>query len=195
MRYPNFSFSFVFSLTVVCVIGLTMRANAVGSSHRGGLKKGDPVGAFRVVKIGGATGDGVEPGDDVCYRCRYGSSPLVMVFSRQTGSRTIELAQMLDTAISENEAFKLRGLFTLIGDDFATLKQQAQGFADQSAVQRLPIVVADDFENGPRDFQISPDDEVTIVMAVDSQVVARHVYAADSIDIVAVKRVVAMMLN
>ncbi len=45
------------------------------------LKQGDPIGAFYVTKVAGADEDGVPVGEELCYRCKYGSRPMVMVFT------------------------------------------------------------------------------------------------------------------
>ena len=57
------------------------------------LQQGDSVGVFYVTKVAGATNDGVAPGEQLCYRCRYGSSPIIMVFARRTGGACHRVGQ------------------------------------------------------------------------------------------------------
>lgn len=177
------------SLTIVC--GLTMAAE---SSTEDGLKQGDPIGAFRVTKVAGAEDDGVEPGDDLCYRCRYGSRPMVMIFARDTGGKVTDLVQKLDVAVGENEESRLSGLLTFIGAEASELKTKATEFAKASGVKRVPVVVAKDAKTGPLAYQIS-DAAVTIVVAKDSQVIAAHAFDADSIDVAKVMQEVKQMLD
>lgn len=160
-----------------------------------GLKEGDAIGVFYVTKVAGAVEDGVEPGDDLCYRCRYGSQPMVMVFARQTGGKLPELAKQLDAAIAKNEEAKLKGLLTLMGDDAVALKEQGKVIAQTSSVKKLPVVIAKDTKTGPLNYRLSSKDEVTIVLAKDSQVVATHVCSAEKIDLAAIMGQVSQMLD
>ena len=41
---------------------------AIADELKSGLQVGDDVGAFQVVKCGGAVEDGVDVGDELCYR-------------------------------------------------------------------------------------------------------------------------------
>lgn len=160
-----------------------------------GLKQGEAIGVFYVTKVAGAEDDEVELGDDLCYRCRYGSSPMVMVFARQTGGKVSQLVKELDEAITANEDAKLKGLLTLLGDDAAALKEDGKKIAAKSGAKKVPVVVAKDTKTGPLSYRLPTNAEVTIVVAKDSQVVATHIFAADKIDVAAVMREVKQMLN
>ena len=140
-----------------------------------GLKPGDPIGAFRVTKIAGATNDSVESGQLLCYRCRYGSSPMVMVFARKASEDLDPLVTALEEALGQHKDEKLRAMVTLIGEDLSELKVAAEAIADRTQVQRIPIVVAEDATTGPLGYQLSPSD-ITVIIAQDSQVVATEVF-------------------
>lgn len=159
-----------------------------------GLCKGDSIGAFYVTKIAGAEDDGVSEGEDLCYRCKYGQRPMVMVFARSGGEKMTQLVQKLDAAIGSHEDADLKGLVTMVGGDASDLKAEAQTLATAASSQHVPIVVSKD-PAGPKNYKLSDDVEITIVVASDSQVVARHEFKADSIDIAAVMTEVEQMLN
>ena len=160
-----------------------------------GLKKGDAIGAFYVTKVAGATDDGVEQGQQLCYRCKYGSRPMVMVFTRETGGKVTELVSKLDEAVAKHDDAQLKGFVTLIGDEKDSLKQKAEKFAEQAKAKTIPVVVAEDTENGPSSYQLDPKAEVTVVVATESQVVAKHTFKADQIDVAAVMKDVEGMLK
>jgi hypothetical protein len=86
-------------------------------------------------------------------------------------------------------------LVTLIGDDASALKQEAEKLAQQTAVKEVPITVAKEHKTGPLNYKVPSDVAVTIVLALDSQVVNTHYFAADKIDIAAVMEDVRRMLN
>ncbi len=150
------------------------------------LKKGDAAGAFYVTKVAGAEEDGVTVGTELCYRCRYGSRPMVMVFTRSTDGAVPKLMQQLDSAIVDNEASQFRALVTLMGDDAAKVKENAIQIAERSGVKHLPVVVAKETAGGPANYRLSESADVTIVVASDSQVVSANTYDSDRIDIAAI---------
>lgn len=158
------------------------------------LLPGDAVGAFRVVKIGGAVEDGVSPGEDLCYRCRYGSRPMVMIFARQNGPGLVTLVKRLDAAIASHQDGHLRGLLTFIGDEPSNLTEVATQCVSESEVKWLPITIADDAATGPANYYIPPGAPITIVIAQDSQVVQASVFSNDDIDTDAIMDVVTAMV-
>ncbi len=159
------------------------------------LKEGDSLGAFYVTKVAGATDDGVEAGEELCYRCKYGASPMVMVFTRKGGEKVNQLVGQLDKAVTAHKSDKLKGFVTILGEDQSSLKGQATAIATGSGAKNIPVVVAQDSAHGPESYRISPSADVTIVVANNSLVVASHSFAADSVDVAAVMKEVEAMLN
>lgn len=159
------------------------------------LKQGDAIGAFYVTKVAGTEDDGVEPGDSLCYRCRYGSSPMVMIFARHTGEKLTRLVRELDSAVAENQDSKLRGLLALMGDDVAVLKGVGKEIVAAAGAKSVPVVIADDIQTGPLNYRLRSDVEVTIVVAKDSQVIATYSSAEAQIDLAAVMLELKQILN
>ncbi|MFK8112449.1 MAG: hypothetical protein AB8B91_09610 [Rubripirellula sp.] len=182
-----------FAFALICTFNASF--GLADSAQDDGLKQGDSIGVFYVTKVAGADDDGVEPGEDLCYRCRYGSRPMVMVFARETGGKVNELLKAIDSAIIANEEEGLRGLLTLMGEDAAQLKEQAGEIAKEGVIKRVPLSVAKDTQNGPINYKLSRDAPVTIVLAKDSQVVTTHTFKAGAIDVGAVMKEVKEMLN
>jgi len=99
----------VLSLTAcLTMVGLL----AVGSAHAAELKSGpqvgDLVGAFQVVKAAGAPNDGVSDGEQLCYRCKLGNRPAVMVFARKPDASLAKFIEQLDAVVAKNEEKKWR---------------------------------------------------------------------------------------
>lgn len=178
-------------LTISCGHGSGLFAE---TAFKDRLKRGESIGVFYVTKVAGANDDGVEPGEDLCYRCRYGSSPLVMVFTRADSAQVAEMAKRIDAAIGEFAEERLKGLITLMGDDLVQLKHKAEKIAARASITRVPVVVAKENITGPLNYRIPTDAEVTVVVAKDSQVVHTYVFDADRIDIRAVMSKVREML-
>ncbi len=183
------------TLALLVACSLIGSAIADEAAKHQGLKKGDPLGVFHVTKVAGAIDDAVEPGETLCYRCRYGSRPMVLVFARETGGKVPDLLRAIDKTVGENEDAKLKGLLTLIGDDAADLKEEARKVAAKADARLVPVAVAKETKTGPLNYKLSADAEVTIVLAQDSQVVKTHVFKAATIDIDTIISEVTEMLN
>jgi hypothetical protein len=160
------------------------------------LEAGDGIGAFYVTKVAGAEDDGVNKGQELCYRCKYGSRPMVMVFARDTGGKVNQLVKRIDAAVQANEEAELKGLVTLLGDDASALQDTATKVVKKSGAKSIPVVIAKDTVGGPSSYKIDENAAVTVVLANNSKVIASHSFAtADKVDVAAVMGVVKKMVN
>jgi len=158
---------------------------------KSGLAVGAAIGAFDVVKCGGAAEDGVEVGKQLCYRCRYGGRPQVMVFTRSIGGEIDRLASQLNTAVKSNSAQKLAAFVNLLGKDRENLERNAKDMAKKQDLTMVPVVVPVEFENGPANYGISPDADVTVILAVDGRVAASHAYSENGLNAEGVRAIIA----
>ena len=76
-------------VAVLAVSGLSVSAEDLKS----GLKEGDAIGAFDVTKCAGAAEDKVEVGANLCYRCKNGRRPQVMVFTGGSDAKVVALVK------------------------------------------------------------------------------------------------------
>lgn len=184
---------------IACVVtaqsGQLVAQDANKPTDKAPLRQGDSVGVFYVTKVAGATNDGVEPGEQLCYRCRYGSSPIVMIFARRTGGRVTELVKRIDKAVFSNRRRRLRGLVTMMGDNSSDVRKAAGKVAAAAEVTHVPVVVAKEVQTGPLNYKLPADAEVTVVVAKDSQVVKTHTFTSEKVDIAAVMNEVDRILK
>lgn len=183
----------IFGTALALALVVNVATAEEGSSEC--LKQGDAIGAFYVTKVAGAEEDGVEEGQELCYRCRYGSRPMVMVFARDTGGQVPQLIKELDSAVAANEESQLRSFVTLLGDDPSKLVEEGKKIAKKTGAKNVPVVVAKDNKTGPENYRIPADSPVTVVVASDSQVIGTHTFPANQIDISALMQQVKGMLN
>ena len=120
---------------------------------------------------------------------------MVMVFARETGGQVPKLIEELDKAVDSNQDSQLRGLVTLMGNDAADVKVEANKVAEKTGAKHVPVVVAKETQTGPENYNLNRKDDVTVVVASESQVVATHVFKADKIDITMVMKEVKSILN
>ena len=150
------------------------------------IKKGDTVGVFYVTKVAGAVADGVQPGQRLCYRCRFGTKPMVMVFARKTGKRLTDLVSYIDRSVAENRSAKLKGLVTLLGSDKDDLKEAAKVILNNAKVEEIPVAIATEQGVRANQYQLPENADITIVVAKDSRVVHTLVFDIDQIDLASI---------
>ena len=121
-------------------------------------------------------------GANLCYRCRNGARPQVIVFTRTTDKKVMNLLRQIDKAVGENEDAKLRSFVNLLGEDKDDLTATAKKVAASSETENIPFVVPNEFENGPDNYGINTKAAVTIVLASELGVKASHA-VADSKDL------------
>ncbi|MFG0262354.1 MAG: hypothetical protein ACF788_08185 [Novipirellula sp. JB048] len=170
---------FVLGMALVLVSATTAMADkpAQKGAIKSGLQPGQSVGAFYVTKLAGAEEDGVAEGKNLCYRCRNGSKPQVMVFTRSTDPKVTELVSKLDAAIAKNADSKLTVFVNVLNEDKEDASKIAKQFASTTKAKNIPFVVPNENANGPDNYGINPKADVTIVMANEGNVKAN--YAVD----------------
>ncbi|MEM9827381.1 MAG: hypothetical protein AAF958_12360 [Planctomycetota bacterium] len=182
-------------LALVAVVAFATPAMAE-SDVKSGPKDGSRLGAFTVTKVAGCESDGVEAGKPLCYRCKNGDRPQVMVFTRTIDGKVGELLKKLDQAVADHEGDELRVFVNILDSDKDAARAKAEKFAKSLNVKNIPFVVPKDFKTGPRSYGINKKAEVTVTMANESTVKGNVVAAkADALDIAAVLRQVETMLN
>jgi hypothetical protein len=179
--------AFCLSLVFAWAAVGTLRAAELTS----GLQPGDLVGAFNVEKCGGAVNDGREVGANFCYRCMLGKKPTVMVFARKADENLAALAKELDKHVAKNADQKLSSFINLIGDNAAELKATAKEFAAKNELENVALVVPDDYKNGPEEFKINPEAEVTVTIYRDGKVEASHALPPGKLSKEAVQSIIA----
>jgi len=156
------------------VVGTAVVASAEVTS---GPQVGDSVGAFTVTKVTGNPDDGVDEGRTLCYRCKMGARPVVMIFARSADEKLAKLLKELDEELDEHKEDKLTGFVNMIGADADTLKKASSEFVAKHGIKRIAFVVPEDTKDGPPDFKIAPDADVTVVCYKGGTVKANHAFA------------------
>jgi hypothetical protein len=174
-------------MAAVVVIGGAVIARAEVTS---GPQVGDMVGAFTVTKVTGNPDDGVEAGRTLCYRCKMGARPVVMVFARSADEKLAKLLKKIEEEVEEHSAEKLTSFVNMIGTDAESLKKAAAEFAAKHDIKRIAFVVPEDPRHGPPDFKIAPDADVTVICYKGGMVKANHAFPKDGLTDETIKAVV-----
>jgi len=158
---------------------------------KSGPQTGEGVGAYQVTKVAGAESEGVKDGSNLCYRCRMGSRPVVMVFARSADKSLAQLTKELDQVVAKNSDKKLASFVNLLGKDEDALKKQAAEFVNGNKLENVAFVVPHDQPNGPGSYKINPEADVTVLIYREGKVVVNHTLAAGKLNDGAIKQIVA----
>ncbi|MFM9195642.1 MAG: hypothetical protein ACKOWG_07870, partial [Planctomycetia bacterium] len=116
----------------MAAVGIAVAVTALAGVARAEVPSGpqgrDAVGAMTGTKVTGTALDGVPDGKTLCYRCKMGSRPVVMVFARTADDKLAKLLKKLDEEIEEHAAAKLTGFVNMLGTDAESLKKDAAEF-------------------------------------------------------------------
>ena len=160
---------------------------AIAEDIKSGLQTGALIDAFYVTKLAGAEDDGVKLGQNLCYRCKNGGRPQVMVFTRSSDKKVVKLVRQLDKAIAENGDKELRAFVNYLGEDKDSATEAAKKLATESKSKNVPFVVPNEFENGPDNYGINAKADVTVILAEGGKVKANHAFAsAEEVNVKAV---------
>ncbi len=167
-------------LFVSCIAAVLLASTSALNAEeiKSGLQAGDGIGPFNVTKCAGATEDGVDVGKTLCYRCRNGGRPQVMVFTRSTDPKVVALVKNLDAAVKKHSDKDLRAFVNYLSDSKDAASEQAKKLATESKAENVPFVVPNEFENGPEDYGINTKAEVTVILAAAGKVKANHAFSA-----------------
>jgi hypothetical protein len=79
----------------------------------------------------------------------------------------------------------------LLGADREALESQAKELAEKNNLQNVPITVPVEFEDGPKDFGVHPQAELTATLYVGRKVITSHAYGVGKFDQKAVDAILA----
>jgi Cu/Ag efflux protein CusF len=178
------------STGLALAIGMLATA-ARAEEFTSGPQVGDLVGAFTVVKAAGAADDGVAVGDELCYRCRMGSRPMVMVFAHTPDAKLASLVKQLDKVVADNKEKKMGSFVSLLGDKPDELKTAAKTFVEKNKIENIAFVVPEENKTGPSDYKLDERADVTVLIYREGKVAANHALAAGGLSDDEVKKIIA----
>ncbi len=167
------------------VVALAVSASTVSAEEvKSGLQAGDKIGAFYVTKLAGAEDDGVEVGKNLCYRCKNGNKPQVMVFTRSADAKVTSLVSGLDKLIADKSDNDLRAFVNVLGETKESATSEAEKVVKAAKAKNVPFVIPNEVENGPGNYGLNAKAEVTVIIANKGQVVANHAFgSAKEVDV------------
>lgn len=149
-----------------------------------GLQVGEKVHTFYVRAITGPLKN-----KSVCYVCRNGDRPVVMLFVRQITPGLKKLLKGIDAEIDAHRAAGLRGFGVFLAGEGNELLPQVQTLAFDEQIN-LPLTIAAAPSDGSAGGTIHPDAAVTVMLYRDQAVTANFAYRADELQDAQIERII-----
>jgi len=139
------------------------------------LKSGPPVGSlvpsFYVRAVTGPLMN-----RSVCYVCRNGARPVVMVILRKLDPGYKEILSEIDSVVDKNRAVGLRSFGIYLSPEPTKDISHVQTFSFEGMIQ-MPLTIGADFSPGQSKHSIHPDAGMTIVLYRNRKVVENYSFA------------------
>jgi hypothetical protein len=180
----------LFAAVVVSLLTLPAGAGVPAKSEpktatplKPALKAGDEVASFYSRAVTGPLMN-----KSICYVCRNGRRPVVMVLMRRIDPELKPLMKRIDTIVDKNRAKGVRGFGVLIGEDSVKATSAVQTFAFNNKLS-LPLTVGSEAAAAGIG-KLSADAAVTVVLYRKLKVVQSWSYRAGELKPANVKDVV-----
>jgi len=154
-------------------------AALVNSADAADVKSGLEVGSYpKAYYVTDITGPAA--GEKLCYRCRYGSQPVVNIFARKMNAEVAELVKQIDGVVAKNRDGKMAAFVVMLTDDPDASEASLKKLAADKEIKHTPLTVFDN-SVGPNSYRIAKEADVTVMMWVDSEVKVNHAISLDDL--------------
>jgi hypothetical protein len=168
--------------TAVCML-------AAGIAFAGELKSGLPVGFENVPPFNVRDITGPAKGETLCYRCRYGSRPVVTIFTREVNDSVTELISKIDKKVGENKDAKMAAFVVVITEDADKVEKQLAAIAKDKEIKNVPLTIIEG-TTGPENYKLSKDAAVTVMMWNEQTVKVNEAFDKPTLDKKAIEKLV-----
>lgn len=174
-------FSVLAVLGVAVLAGVAIAADDIKS----GLAIGERVGAFNVRDI-----TGPEKGNSLCYRCQYGDRPVVAIFARDVNPAVGELVKKIDDTVAKNGDKKMAAFAVFMTSDVDAIEPKLETLAKAAKLSKTPLTLSES-PNGPSNYKLAKDADVTVLMWVDNELKVNQAFAKGKLDKASIDTIVA----
>ena len=119
---------------------------------------------FKVLDVTGPA-----KGQELCYICRYGGRPSLVVFTRTTSGHFPAIAKAVDTFVAENRAQRAAGFIVLLGERNATNQAALAALAKEHGLA-LPLTIALDGPKGPASYKLEGHFDTVVLVTHKNKV-------------------------
>jgi hypothetical protein len=161
-----------YGIALLAVAGAPSDADSPLPGPKSGLQVGEKVPTFYVRAITGPL-----QSKSVCYVCRNGDRPVVMVLVRDVTPELKALLKGIDELVDAHRAEGLRSFGVFIARDSKALLPAVQTLAFEEKLN-LPLTISAASVEGATGQNLHPDAVVTVVLYRDQKVTANFTFSA-----------------
>lgn len=182
----------------VLVCGVLLAVTSLAPARQEDLKSGPQPGEMLPGAFHPYNVTGNFPDRPHCLVCEYGLLPVAMVFARELPAPDgplVKLLQGLDNACVRSKGGELHAFAVFLNDDSQDvdarrpLVKRLRDLAEAAKLQKL--VLALDTAEGPKDYKLNKEADVTVVIYAKQKVEANFAFRKDALSDEAIKNVVA----
>jgi hypothetical protein len=160
----------IVAAAVLCVVAL---AGVAVSQEKGQLVSGPQVGKdvpgpFHPLNVNGRSA-----GKKNCLYCEYGNAPVVMVFARESSPAVTNLVKKIDQCTVKHAKEELNSCVIFL-NDAEELPKQLKALVEKEGIKTTVLAV--DNRQGPEDYKIAKDADVTVLVYTDRNVRANRAF-------------------
>jgi hypothetical protein len=163
-------------------------ALALNIASAAGPKSGPQVGEKVPGPLHPLNCTGEHAGEKYCLYCKNGPNPVAMIFARQISPELTKLIKGIDQATDKNKERNM-GSFVVFLSDSDSLETKLKDLAKKEKIQHC-ILCIDDPE-GPKDYNIAQEAEVTVVLYTKLIVKANHTFKKGELNDKGIEAIVA----
>jgi len=104
------------------------------------------------------------------YTEQHGAGPVVLVFGRGISDPLTNLTKKLDAAVAKNKAARLRAVLVILRDDAET-ERALKELGGRQGIEKVSLAIMPD---GPNDYKLSKEADVTVIVYDRYKVEANH---------------------
>jgi hypothetical protein len=169
--------------TLVCSCGIATGADALVSGPQAGSNL--PGGFFPINVTNAELPDYAGTRND--YTEQHGAGPVVLVFGRGITDPLISLAKKLDAAVGKYKAARLRAVVVILQDDAET-ERTLKDFGERQGIEKVSLAI---IPGVPKDYKLSKEADVTIVVYNRYKVEANHAFRTGELNDKAIETILA----
>jgi hypothetical protein len=155
---------------------------------KAGPQKGEKVpGPFHPLNI-----NGENAGEKACLYCRYGMSPVAMVFARSATPEIVTLAKKLEEQVKAHQDAEFNACIVFCSDD-TSLKGQLEEIVKKEGLKNVTLAI--DNPAGPKGYNIEKDADVVVLLYKDRKVISNHAYRKGEMCEDCVQKIIAEIPN
>ncbi len=129
-------------------------------------------------------------GKSVCYVCRHGDRPVVMVLMRELGQQTTALLKELDQMVNRHRADGLRCFAVMLTGTPHREAPRLQTLAFDEKLD-LPLTLAGEAVTNGTALSVDPEDAIMVVLYEDRRIVSQFGHRSGACDEVARNSIVS----